>query len=569
MSSNPVVNAMIESLRSMSPEQLQQLSTDMWNDTKLFAKICFPHILTENLSPEEKQGYLDGTLPMEVYMPDFHQKIYNGYDLLFQGVKQNMGIVVYRGSAKTTSKVIATTKAICFALEPFILFINETVEQAAVDLEAVKSEIEDNEIINLLFGNLKGDVWNARMATFFVGPHVVALKATGLNSRIRGIKFGNQRPTLAISDDFESEGNSLTDLGREKVNIAIESKILKLGDYIYKLVFQGTIIDNRAFLANIEKNPRFNGSKGIIIRAELSHTNSIYYDRVSENYRAAPAALFNIGTPSWPRRYPLEYIQREFEMAKTVNGGQNFWQFLQEYYNIPKHTVTNEFKPEKFQEENAVLKNFKGFNFLEYADGKKEAVYLFEGFDPAAGRGDNNDFSTHCILAVNPSGKLIVVNLSEQRIDIDQQADLIIKTNRARKIRATGLEAYGYQLTLKNYIQKQADAQKVRVNLVKYSDSRSGGKNKLKELLGPMIDRGELVYLKGCPIIDTLKMQMANFSSKSVHDDLLDAVFLAVWVAGNAKPSAVNVDKRITELKQMDIPGFTQMKRRVRSAMAL
>lgn len=559
----------LTTLSETNPEGFKNLLMQCREDSKLFAEMFCADIITENLTDKQKEEYLNGTLDREIYMPKYMQLMYEAYDDLFMGRKSNAAFVLFRGAAKSTIKVIVTVKAICFALEPGILFISESQRQACLDNERTMDIIEHNPVIKAVFGNLRGPVWNKEMSTYNNNGLVVALHATGMGSRIRGHHYLGQRPSLVICDDFESEGNSLSPASREKVLNTINSKILKLGDYIYKLVFQGTIIHPECFLPKIITGEitRFSGTKGKIIVQAISNSPSISYNEIKKRWVSSPVENFVIGEPAWPGRYPLAYIKAEVQYHREINGGMNFWEILQEWYNIPRHDSAPVFKTDAIKElRNTELKRFENTHYLETNELgviTKTHVYLYEGYDPAISRNKAADSSIDYILAVTPQGKKVIVEIFQGKIDSDQQIDRIIDTNKKYYIREAQIETFGFQLALKEQVEKRMRTLKMRVNLTGYQDNRQSKGGKYKLGLVHAVNSGEIAYLSSVTNIEMHKTELANFEIAAIHDDSIDGLFHAYSAAERySPPPNLDIDKFIIESKKANSPMYKNKKQK-------
>lgn len=161
----------------MDADQLSRLYQALDKDTSLWAKTIMGHIVKE--------------------IPPFHKQAYAIIDMNYK----YSAFVFSRGMGKSTlSHTIQTTKDICHAKEPYIVLVSETIDQASADLVSVQDELLNNELIHELYGNLKGEIWNVQSIELLNGCYV---NCKGYTSRIRGLKWKNQRPTKIILDDFE------------------------------------------------------------------------------------------------------------------------------------------------------------------------------------------------------------------------------------------------------------------------------------------------------------------------------------------------------------------------------
>ena len=116
-------------------------------------------------------------------------------------------IIFPRGFAKTTWERIDTLHDIVYALEPVILYISDTLGAAQLHFESIKVEIENNELLRYVYGDLvPAEDSNSRKWTnkHFETSNGVNVVARGRNKG-RGINIKNQRPTKAIADDIEDD----------------------------------------------------------------------------------------------------------------------------------------------------------------------------------------------------------------------------------------------------------------------------------------------------------------------------------------------------------------------------
>lgn len=554
----------LNELNTLTNEEKIALYKKMEASNEFFVKMVFPHILTENLTAKQKLEFEAGTLDEDYYMPPFHKIIYAKYDKLLAGEIDNLGLVLFRGAAKSTIKRLITIKAILFKMKKCIVFISESQEQASKDVIAVQNEIENNPIIKAFWGNVKGDIWNKNSATFNVNGFIVYLEAAGMNTRIRGIHYDGNRPDFILPDDFESESNSSTEKGRNGVMTKINSQILRMGNYKYSMAFMGTIVHQEAFLPTIKHLDRFKPPYGDFFEQMISDTPSVYIDPRTGSIKADGAALFKIGEPAWKSRYGKEYLKREMNYYSTVKNGERWWEFLQELYNVPASNSKPTFNADMILPlpgDDVKFMSFGSFNYISRAvEGRmiQTAVNVYDGFDPASGREEVHDRSIKCTVAITPNDDIIIIDIFAGKIDIDDQADLIYKSGIKNNVKMSTIESYGYQLGLVNLVRKKMKkARSLKVNGVTKKTqfyineySRKIGKDsKYKEYLVRYINKGKVFYLPGCKNIDLLKRELANYSTDE-HDDTIDALYLAIHGAAGSVPKDVNVEVKLKAMRR-------------------
>ena len=91
------------------------------------------------------------------------------------------------------------------------LIICAKEELAAELLINIKSEIENNDALLALYGDIRGDTWTSTKITFKSGR---CIQARGVGQTMRGTKHRDWRPDLVIINDFEDDDAVLTPEGR-------------------------------------------------------------------------------------------------------------------------------------------------------------------------------------------------------------------------------------------------------------------------------------------------------------------------------------------------------------------
>jgi hypothetical protein len=86
-------------------------------------------------------------------------------------------------------------------------------QQRAVErLEAIKDEMETNERLAAIFGDMRGQVWQGQKFTL---SSAVCMQAVGSGQSLRGIKHYDFRPDCLLLDDVEGDVGASTPLERE------------------------------------------------------------------------------------------------------------------------------------------------------------------------------------------------------------------------------------------------------------------------------------------------------------------------------------------------------------------
>jgi len=502
--------SMYNKLNSLSKPEIATLKRDMFHSKELYARVCYPHVVTE--------------------VPQFHSDIYNIHDQLARGNGTYAALVLFRGAAKSTIKTISSSHDISYRLEKVSVFTSEAEDQCMRDLMTIQNEILENEILGRLYGVNKGKIWNQHEALFSNGCY---LTAKGFRSRIRGIKFGHNRPSKVVADDFESELNTKTQEQREDVLNRINSALLPAGDVNYKLIFQGTIVHPDSFLANI-KNEK--------TRPDLfKEPNGYYFERgISSDH-------LNIGEPTWKKRFPIDVIKAKKQYYEQINGGANMWEFWQEYYNIPRLAGAPVLNMEAIVEMDCIFKKYETFKYIKFSNGTCLPVNTFLGCDPAIALTDKSDRSIFFVMGIFPNGSYIILDIIADRMDVEKQRDTVFKLHEKYHFNGVTIETVAYQLALLQLVRSEQMRQGKFFPINKFDKKINKG-NKFKEGLSVPINTRQVSYIKGCPNIGLLKEEGAGFSGGlTEHDDTLDGMYLSV-IHGR-KPFNIDVQKQIEEMR--------------------
>jgi hypothetical protein len=130
--------------------------------------------------------------------PEFHGEI---IDIWHDHTKPKIAIQAFRGGAKSTVGCEEAT-LIMALLGVFKngLIIGEKYERAVERLDAIKYEIENNEVIHDIFGDCKGKIWKEGKIELANGT---VIQAIGRGQSMRGSKHRDQRPDYMVGDDIE------------------------------------------------------------------------------------------------------------------------------------------------------------------------------------------------------------------------------------------------------------------------------------------------------------------------------------------------------------------------------
>lgn len=145
--------------------------------------------------------------------PIFRVVLEDGEPHIVIDAKESVGVIMPRGSSKTTLVNANNLADIVYQDENFFLYVSETGGHAERQLSTIKMQLEDNdgvpenELLNLVFGNHKPSrqsplKWTENYIETLKG---VMVGAVGRGGQVRGFGKNAKRPGKIIFDDIEDE----------------------------------------------------------------------------------------------------------------------------------------------------------------------------------------------------------------------------------------------------------------------------------------------------------------------------------------------------------------------------
>ena len=298
--------------------------------------------------------------------------------------RADSAVIFPRGHSKSTWEKIDTLHDIVYGIEPVILYIGATMTDASFHFESIKSELENNDLLITVFGNLvphegaKGRKWTNKHFETTNGVNCVARGA----GRGRGVNIKNQRPTKIVCDDIESD---------EQVRST--DRRIKLNRWLYDVIF-----------------PSKDARRGFIkmIGTVLSQHCEIlrFYNKHGGIFKSA----IENGQSIWPAMFLIEKLDEIKEAIGTRA-------FSQEYLNKPINTETAIIKKEWIEE-----------NYYSTLDAK---MILFKVImmDPQAGVTKQADLYGLAVVGFYKGDKhRYLLNIMSGRDTQINQAALLVKT---------------------------------------------------------------------------------------------------------------------------------------------
>ncbi|MDE2471886.1 MAG: hypothetical protein KGL35_24960 [Bradyrhizobium sp.] len=231
--------------------------------------------------------------------PDFHYEIID--DL--HGPSPRVIELAFRGAGKSTIAEEYIALDACYQRFRNFIIIGESFTRAAERLATIKHEIDFNDHIRALFGDLHGPTWNEDKAILSNG---VVLQAFGRGQSLRGTKHDDVRPDACLIDDLEDEESVNSPEQRDKTQQWLMRTLLPALAPGAKVRMLANMLDPDCLAVRLRKT-------GVWTVREYPW-----------EYIAPDGARL----ATWPARFPLEHIdgvKREYEAAGMLN------EYMQEY----------------------------------------------------------------------------------------------------------------------------------------------------------------------------------------------------------------------------------------------
>lgn len=410
------------SVNTQIQEKIYKISPDVLADRGLISYLEFVQDLESIPGPDQKQWIIDALRDKK------HLHIFGRYlfphiirgnndipechiDLTFEiGRREDSAIIFPRGFAKSTWEKIDILHDIVYALEPVILYIGKTLQDAGFHFEAIKSELENNELLVDIYGDLvppESNIGRKWTNKHFETTNKVNVVARGAGKG-RGVNIKNQRPTKIVCDDIEDDEQ-----------IRSPERCQKLHRWLYEVIFPSRDA-RRGFIKMI----------GTVL---AKHAEVLkFYQKHGGIFRKA----IENGETIWPAVWPLEKLNEEKEKIGSRA-------FSQEYQNTP------------IDEESAIIKplwiSSNTYDVFREDTSTQKVIIL----DPQAGEGKSADHFGLVVLAWNKGDKhrYVLERIIGKASQSEQAAIFVGAFQRHPTARVAGIEKLLTQVAVFQYVQ--------------------------------------------------------------------------------------------------------------------
>lgn len=448
----------------------------------------------------------------------FHTEMYDYFE-----ADGNVGIAAPRGFSKTTvTDTVYLAHAMLYARRHFALLISDTYMQAVMMLDGLKTEFESNDVLQWIYGDIRGRQWSSEGLTLRAygeeKRELVRILPRGAGMKVRGLRFMEYRPDLAILDDLENDELVESAERRDKLyNWFVRALMPAMAKDISKIIVIGTILHRESLLAKI-----------IAGRGIFSGWQRRKYQGIKPD-----------GTSLWPERFTLEYLSgmRDDPNHPMYLGAL---EFSREIQNDPISEKDQLIKPEWIidhtysftQATKTWQANMSIPNYNQAVKSWLSAHFskIIAHIDPAISEKETADWwamvtigiAKKCpVCAGNPAGHVLILDLLRFReSDPLKQANMIgdqFITWHQDKVQ---IESVAYQQGLYQLTKRITQAKKVNMPINSWKPDRS---KRRRAVMQSGSFAGGLVHVRvDHPLASAFIDEVIQFP-QGEHDDMFDA----------------------------------------------
>lgn len=430
--------------------------------------------------------------------PDFHRVI--GQDL-YSDSRYN-AFEVFRDGAKTSLLRVFTAQRVGYAISRTIMYVSGSQQHAAMSVRWLRRQLMYNKRYTQVFGLRKGEKWTDEHCEIYHGVEEtpITLLAMGITGNIRGFNPDDYRPDLIIVDDILNEENCATEEQRKKIEAllfgALINSLAPETDAPHaKVVFLQTPLNKQDAIETCMKDPQWNGKRfGILDKNNKS---------------------------IWESRWPTEVVLRE-KQAAIARGQYAIWMREKEC------TIAGE--------------NGKTFdvNKLKYWEFLPPLGLRIISIDPASS--DSKKADDNVVMCVGFLGPDVYVMKYEADIGVmpDKTSMHFFSMMMEYQPMKAVVETISYQRVLKWYLEQEMVKNRMFLPIDGIQDKRRKSDRIIQALVG-LVSYGHLHIHASMTKLVT-QMDEYDPNDASLHDDILDALSMAVMSVNPAMREALTVE---------------------------
>lgn len=506
-----------------------------------FAKFYFPNYMTSSSCA-------------------FHEDICKCLMALSEKRNGRLAIAAPRGHAKSTVvSFFYVMWSICYNKEKFILILSATAKQAQTLLSDITRALETNTRLLEDFSDIFSKNLDAKTKWTqheIITKNDIKVTALGWEQDLRGLRHQQDRPTLIILDDVDSEKNTYNADSREKffnlfTKTILKAGALKGGAKECNMIAVGTLLHPDSLLSRLIKQEEFPDWN------KMSYAAVIHFSECKNLWQVWSNILFGRGE-LYEEEYGLKAADKFFEAHRheMLEGTKVLWPEMEDYYqlmkireiegtyafdsekqNNPTNAGDSRYDPDKFTYWD---KDYANIDQLIASFGGEYSI--IGACDPSVGVVNNRaDYSAIIILAKH-KGHLYVLDADIKQRPQDDLVQAIINFCKIYgRMEKFVIEANLFPELLVKYVRERAAQENVITPLKETRNT----KNKELRIFGmeTYITHGIILFSKRQQIL----LDQLKYFPRDAHDDGPDALEMALREATLDQRDFVRLDEDIKD----------------------
>lgn len=437
--------------------------------------------------------------------PAFHREIYEVY----LSDKNRIAIGAPRSHAKSTiTDLVYLAWVVANKRAKFVLLVSDTYSQAVLFLDALKAELEANEKLKAMYGDMTSKHW----AEDEIVANGIMIKALGAGQKVRGLKYRESRPDLIIVDDIENDEQVMSKERREKLERWFNGALIPSMDKDGRIIVIGTVLHYDSLLYKLLKD-----------------------DNYTEFYKKTYKAILSDERREtlWPEH--LDYEELLKKKAEYTQKGQ-LYLFYQEYQNDPISGENRKFDINRI------------IYFDPERDLRDKRLANYITIDRAYSMAKTADYTGIIVNAVDQENYWHIIQAERFRGDEKELINYIFSLIDAHNPVKVAIEQKAFEYTLRVALEDEMRRRNKFFSVEKLKDN---GANKVYRIEGliPRFNSGTIKFRREqTDLIDELiRFPMGDY------DDLADALAYQMNIA---KPPSI---QGITRQDYQDIQELSNL----------
>ncbi len=437
---------------------------------------------------------------------EFHKKLCKNLELALRPGGRVAGLIS-RGHAKTTYGTYGVAlREICLNRgKDNILLIAANDEEMKGKLDAIKGELDDNDLLKYDYG--EGIKAKKRSTGISVKDSQSELQCENgvriagrvILGKVRGRNIRGKRIKLIIIDDPEDDKNVKHRRWRDDVEDWVNNTLLNtLDPYNDSVVWLGTLTHYDSPLHRA---------------METKKDWITFQDDCATEWPPTKDTVF-----LWPEYWTIEKLKKK---EKDITGTKGRRAFLQEYMNIPIDPEGQMYRRDMWKYYGTERLHEVGRSYWiapidapsNWQMGHKLDVYI--SCDPALGTERKHDYTAFFVIGTFGKNRdIYVLDVVNIKVKPNQLIEKYVALQRKWNPRRCGMEDFGFQAFLK---QKVVEA---GMNVIGIRSSAS--KDERIDSAATPFDQGRVYLPRGHDTVKRFTAQAEAYPNDR-HDDMVDA----------------------------------------------